>query len=147
MSRGLSWDPVRTGNGQYCSPACGGKCTWASYQAAKRKASALAKSLGAGWKPEVHENLGWYYRARFDDQDVTMKVTPVAAGFLAYVGTAEVQEAKGAWTFSALETDTDARRAVRRALQRSQGCLESLTRTLQQARRAVPAKKKSTRSK
>lgn len=56
----LSWKPVRSGP-QYCSPACGGRCTWAAFQKAKRAAAALQKALGPGWEPRVWENLGWYY--------------------------------------------------------------------------------------
>lgn len=58
----LSWTPVRNGK-LYCSAACGGKCTHAAYLTAKRRAAALVKSLGPGWKPEVWENLGWHFAA------------------------------------------------------------------------------------
>lgn len=57
----LSWKPKRNGD-VYCSPACGGKCTWAAYQKAKRGAAALAKTMGPGWKPKVWENLGWHFK-------------------------------------------------------------------------------------
>lgn len=57
-----AWKAVRRGD-IYCAPACGHKCTWQEYQTAKLKARALADRLGSGFKPFVHENLGWHYRA------------------------------------------------------------------------------------
>ena len=56
------WVPVRRGK-IYCSPACGGNCTHKEFLSATRKANALAKELGVGWKPVVRENLGWNFRA------------------------------------------------------------------------------------
>lgn len=58
--KALSWKARRSGP-LYCSPACGGKCTWAAYTRANASAAALAKRLGIGWKPRVWENLGWHY--------------------------------------------------------------------------------------
>lgn len=54
-----SWKPVRSGK-IYCSPACGGGCTHERYLLAKQRANDTAKLLGKGWKPVVHENLGWH---------------------------------------------------------------------------------------
>lgn len=56
------WTPKRRGK-IYCSPACGLGCTHAEFMTATRKAKALVKRLGAGWKPRVWENLGWHYEA------------------------------------------------------------------------------------
>lgn len=56
----LSWKPVRKGL-QYCSPACGHGCKLHEFKRATREADRLAKSMGAGWQPEVWENLGWHY--------------------------------------------------------------------------------------
>jgi hypothetical protein len=56
----LDWKPRRNGR-IYCAPACGGRCTWASYQKARAAAKELAKALGDEWKPEVIENLGWHW--------------------------------------------------------------------------------------
>jgi hypothetical protein len=56
------WNPVRKG-AIYCSPACGFGCTWAQHEEAKERAELLAKRLGPGWKPEVHENMGWHFKA------------------------------------------------------------------------------------
>jgi hypothetical protein len=58
----LSWKAVRRGD-VYCAPACGGGCTWAKYQEARRLATNLARRLGRGWKPALSENLGWHYHA------------------------------------------------------------------------------------
>ena len=60
--RELSWKPVLRAGGIYCSTACGGGCTKAAYDSAVKQAAALAKKMGKGWKPFVHENLGWHYR-------------------------------------------------------------------------------------
>lgn len=60
------WTPVHKGK-YYCSPACGGKCTWDSYQHAKRRGSALAKSLGWNWTYQVTENLGGWSHCAVDD--------------------------------------------------------------------------------
>jgi hypothetical protein len=57
------WTPVLR-DGVYCSPACGGGkgiCDKSKYDLAVKKAKALAKRMGAGWKPNVWENMGWYY--------------------------------------------------------------------------------------
>ena len=57
-----TWKPIRCGV-IYCSSECGANCTFADYQSAHRNARKLCKKLGKGWKPVVHENLGWHYRA------------------------------------------------------------------------------------
>jgi hypothetical protein len=59
----LSWAPIRKGP-IYCSPGCGGKCTWAAHLQAKREAARLAKRLGPGWTPHVWENLGWHWKVQ-----------------------------------------------------------------------------------
>jgi hypothetical protein len=58
----LSWEPKRRGD-IYCAPACGSGCTLAEYKDAVKRAETLAKRLGPGWTPRVHENLGWHSRA------------------------------------------------------------------------------------
>lgn len=44
----------------YCSPWCGCNCTKAAFDAATERAEKLAKHMGPGWRPVVHENLGWH---------------------------------------------------------------------------------------
>ncbi len=60
MSKPLSWVARRRGN-IYCSPACGCGCSIQMYRQAVKSANTLAHRLGSGWKPDVWENLGWYY--------------------------------------------------------------------------------------
>jgi|GEM_PF-852899 len=60
------WTPRRrraNGVDLYCSPRCGGGCTWADYRLAHKDGAGLARRLGAGWTVEVWENLGWHYQA------------------------------------------------------------------------------------
>lgn len=54
------WTPIHNGE-IYCSPRCGGGCTFAKFVQAKTESAAIAKRLGKGWKTRVHENLGWHY--------------------------------------------------------------------------------------
>lgn len=56
------WTPKRVGD-RYCSPGCGGGCTYHAFAMAKQKARALCTMLGPSWKPRVWENLGWFYEA------------------------------------------------------------------------------------
>ena len=56
-----SWTPVRRGH-VYCSPACGAKCLYTDYVEARRTAQMMAEALGPGWKPQVWENMGWFFR-------------------------------------------------------------------------------------
>lgn len=55
------WTPVRKGN-TYCSPGCGAGCTIQQFNRATKAAAKLAARMGKGWKPDVWENLGWFYR-------------------------------------------------------------------------------------
>jgi len=61
-SRG--WTPVRRGK-IYCSPMCGGKCTYRDYQRAVKDAAKLAKRLGPKWKPHMWDNLGWHWQVMY----------------------------------------------------------------------------------
>lgn len=65
----LSWKARRNGK-VYCAPACGMGCTWEKYLEAKRAGEALAKRMGPGWAAVVHENMGWYYCARYKQSGV-----------------------------------------------------------------------------
>jgi hypothetical protein len=69
-SNSLSWRPVRRGD-IYCSPACGRGCTWKEYEEAWKLARHIAKQL-PGFKPCVHENLGWHARAEALDGHITV---------------------------------------------------------------------------
>jgi hypothetical protein len=60
--RFLSLPAVRRGK-LFCAPWCGRGCTWVEHQAAVAGAARLIGRLGPGWKPRVHENLGWHYEA------------------------------------------------------------------------------------
>ena len=53
------YEPIRSGN-IYCAPFCGFNCTWKAFQVATQRAHALCMTLGALWKPRVHENCGWH---------------------------------------------------------------------------------------
>ncbi len=55
----LSWAPVRRGP-IYCAPACGAHCTIFQFDHAGILANQTAMRLGEGWKPTVHENMGWF---------------------------------------------------------------------------------------
>lgn len=76
----LDWKPRRNGL-LYCSPACGGRCTFAAYKAAKRKAKTLAAELGEGWHARVWENLGWHYSV--DRPHIS--VSPSGSGYMAII--------------------------------------------------------------
>ncbi len=61
------WKPVRNGD-IYCSPACGGDCTFVDFSLANANAQLLCNRLDEstrfkGWKPHVWENLGWHFQA------------------------------------------------------------------------------------
>lgn len=58
------WKPIKRG-AIYCSPACGGKCSVATFNKATFDAKALAKKMGPEWVPEVWENLGWHWSVEF----------------------------------------------------------------------------------
>jgi len=95
------WKPVLRDGVTYCSPGCGRGCTWEEYQAALRGAEELAESLGNGWRPEVWENLGWFFKA--ESEDGTMSVHPPVHGGKSYTAfferskTPNIQMARGNW--------------------------------------------------
>lgn len=87
---GLSWTPRRVGE-LYCSPGCGGGCTWEAYERATDHASLLALRLGDGWEPRVWENLGWHWSAQLPNPDGSINNRAEvressSGGFVAYVG-------------------------------------------------------------
>ena len=46
----------------FCSSWCGFGCSRAAYDRACLEAAALVARMGYGWKSEIWENAGWYYR-------------------------------------------------------------------------------------
>jgi hypothetical protein len=62
-SLGDAWTPRLNGE-VFCSPACGYKCKKADFDRASERVTALVSQLGAGWRPEVWENGGWYFEAK-----------------------------------------------------------------------------------
>jgi hypothetical protein len=85
MTAVLSWTPVREGR-TYCSPACGGDCTWLAYKNADFIAAGMVMALGEGWDPQVHENLGWHASAVKYRQGGCITVTAHGKRYTAYVG-------------------------------------------------------------
>lgn len=109
MSDDKAWTPRRRG-AIYCSPRCGRGCTFAEYQSATRDAKALAKRLGAGWRTDVWENMGWHYRALSPCGRV--KVSGERDSYLAFLG--EPDSGGGRWAEHG-PTPEDAIRAVVKA--------------------------------
>lgn len=69
--KALSWKPRRRGD-VFCSPACGHDCSRSSYDRAMEHARRICRALGKGWKPAVHENLGWHCSVRRGEVRVTL---------------------------------------------------------------------------
>ncbi len=55
------WTPVRRGL-IYCSPSCGGKCTFADYADCVQRGKRMRASMRVpqDWEVRVSENLGWF---------------------------------------------------------------------------------------
>jgi len=58
------WRPRHLPGGVYCSPRCGGSCKLSDYERAVNGSKALAERMGDGWRPEMWENLGWFWIVR-----------------------------------------------------------------------------------
>ncbi len=97
------WTPVLKGD-VFCSPACGGNCKKAEYDQAVKAANELAAILGAGWEPDVWENLGWHYRAIKQDSEVG----PEHGGYHAIIRIDD--------TFSISKSDRNAKKALAAAV-------------------------------
>lgn len=84
-----AWTPVRRGK-LYCFPACGGGCTWAAYQKAKRDGELVARLLGSNWRARISENCHWFWCVELDSglNDFVLSIHP--------------SEHKGKITYSAL---------------------------------------------
>lgn len=84
------WTPVRRGNGTkqtiYCSPACGGGCTWKAHQDAVKAGATLATRLGPAWQSRVWENLGWHYAAELGGRLTVCEYSPNEYSLYGYRG-------------------------------------------------------------
>lgn len=87
--RELSWTPRRHGK-FFCAPACGAGCTRADYLKAREVGRQLVNELGAGWKMQVWENLGWHCKAVRDG----LQVYPEEGRYSAFIGT---DDSGGTW--------------------------------------------------
>ena len=137
----LSWKPKLNGK-TYCAPACGGGCTKAAHDKAVADADALvAKMKGTGWRPVVHENLGWYYKI----VSGPVQVYPSRNGkeqFWAMIGGKPSDNAGGLsmWTPEKISYFKDPNRAVRAALRAVEEKMADLNETLAAARKAAGLK-------
>lgn len=110
------WKPRRRGE-IFCSPLCGGLCTWRAYQCAVRAATTLAKRLGKGWTAQVSENLGWHYAVQ--DASTCLNVYPNIMrdkiyGYSAYLNEAG-QGPGGRWVGSGKTPEAAIADAIRQA--------------------------------
>jgi hypothetical protein len=122
---GPDWTPRAYGTRGvfFCSPACGGDCRKSDHDFAYKKANALAKIMGTGWKVRVWENLGWHYAV--ESEFVKVHPTSDGAGYTVYCNATKQIVTSGA----------DPRKAFREALAE----LDALIRLLQADRsRFVP---------
>ncbi len=87
-TKSLSWTPVLKGE-IYCSPACGRGCTRKEWEDTKITASQLARRMGAGWKPRVHENLGWHYEVRSPKGNIRVMFS--SGSYLAWIENVDMQ--------------------------------------------------------
>jgi len=81
-----------------CASWCGRGCTKAEHDRALRLATACARKLGKGWRPRVHENLGWYGYTVSSCGRITVRVSSPRRNvqrFLAQLG-------DGRWSSSGL---------------------------------------------
>ncbi len=79
------WTPRRRG-AIYCSPACGGNCTYADYLAAIKASHKLAAGCGAGYTAHVWENLGWHHEAKSPDGRIQVHPSHEGTQYTASVG-------------------------------------------------------------
>lgn len=99
MAKELSWKPRRLGRGPgavYCAPGCGRGCTQREHDDAVARAARLTARLGGGWRPRVHENLGWHYAAMSSCGRVMVCEEPLLHKYIAYLG--EAHSHAGRWT-------------------------------------------------
>lgn len=137
------WKPILHGE-KYCSPLCGGGCTKAAYDQAVLDADALVARLkGTGWKPVIHENLGWHYRAV--SGPVQVYPTNLPGKFWCMIGSEpkDSMGGSGLWTPQNTPSFKDPNRAVRNALSHVYPVIENLNLTLKAAEKAAGISKDS----
>lgn len=117
----------------YCAPWCGAGCTKAAYDRAVQKAGELADYLGKGWKPNVWENMGWFYEVSNGIINVTPSDQRKDNGEFGARFTVDVLHdgVNGVPQFSA--TYHDPRIAVEQAVAR----FDAYIKTIQQARSEI----------
>ena len=90
------WKPVRRG-AIYCSPGCGGGCTYEAYLQATIDAHKLALKCGHDFKPRVWENLGWYYAAQSPSNQIKVHPYHGGGGYTVFFGAPESPGGKYAY--------------------------------------------------
>lgn len=123
------WTPVRNGHA-YCSPACGGGpvvCSIKRYEHAVDVANAVARDLGAGWRPDVFENLGWWARvfSPCGRINIALPTLPNDTGYTAFLGPKDIQPA-GKWA----EHGRTPREAIENALNAARRDLGLIEKTI-----------------
>lgn len=93
------WTPVKRG-AVFCSPACGGGCTHASFLKAHSDAAMLCETLAKTtaiktWRPNVWENLGWHCNAISGCGRLKVHPSENPTSFTAFLGKAN--EGGGKW--------------------------------------------------
>lgn len=86
------WTPRAEGDG-FCAPACGGGCRHIAFIRAVRESRDLARRMGAGWQPDVWENLGWHYAVHKG----RARILPISSG----------DHIAGTWTISGYRARID----------------------------------------
>lgn len=83
------WEPRSGPGGTYCSPSCGGMCKREWFDNATAIANRICKDLGEGWKPCVHENLGWFASATNGCSKISASYNAARGGELTFTARIE----------------------------------------------------------
>ena len=118
----------------YCAPFCGGKCTWAEFQLATKRAEALCKKLGSGWEPRVHENLGWHSGVVYAGGYMSVAIHDCNDGTISYSAFLNTDKSPGGRWYGTASTPE---KAIKEARTRFNAELSSLQ-SLQERLKAVP---------